>query len=100
MSLLSEKEANNRGEKLIKYHCIRHQEALDAQTLGMKHVMDMAVKSVNFLKSRGLNHRQFKTFLEQSEADFGDVIYLTAVRWLSRGATLRWSAHRTVISHI
>uniref|UniRef100_A0A672FRL1 SPIN-DOC-like zinc-finger domain-containing protein n=1 Tax=Salarias fasciatus TaxID=181472 RepID=A0A672FRL1_SALFA len=89
VSLLSEKVANNGGEELIKYHCIIHQEALAAQTLDMKHVMDIVVKTVNFLKSRGLNHRQFKTFLEQSEADFGDVIYFTAVRWLSRGATLK-----------
>lgn len=89
MSLLSEKVANNGDEKLIKYHCIIHQEALAAQTLDMKHVMDIVVKTVNFLKSRGLNHRQFKTFLEQSEADFSDVIYFTAVRWLSRGATLK-----------
>lgn len=89
VSLLSEKVANNGGEKLIKYHCIIHQEALAAQTLEMKHVMDIVVKTVNFLKSRGLNHLQLKTFLAQSEADFGEVIYFTAVRWLSRGATLK-----------
>ena len=89
VSLLSEKVANSGGEKLIKYHCIIHQEALAAQSLEMKHVMEIDVKTVNFLKSRGLNHRQFKTFLEQSEADFGDVIYFSAVRWLSRGATLK-----------
>uniref|UniRef100_A0A8C5CPG7 SPIN-DOC-like zinc-finger domain-containing protein n=1 Tax=Gadus morhua TaxID=8049 RepID=A0A8C5CPG7_GADMO len=88
VSLLSEKVANSGGEKLIKYHCIIHQEALAAQTLEMKHVL-IVVKTDHFLKSRGLNHRQFKTFLEQSEADFGEVIYFSAVRWLSRGATLK-----------
>uniref|UniRef100_A0A8C5BW02 SPIN-DOC-like zinc-finger domain-containing protein n=1 Tax=Gadus morhua TaxID=8049 RepID=A0A8C5BW02_GADMO len=89
VSLLSEKVANSGGEKLIKYHCIIHQEALAAQTLEMKHVTEIVVKTDYFLKSRGLNHRQFKTFLEQSEADFGEVIYFSAVRWLSRGATLK-----------
>ncbi|KAJ4941574.1 hypothetical protein JOQ06_011453 [Pogonophryne albipinna] len=89
VSLLSDKVANNGGENLIKYHCIIHQEALAAHTLEMKPVMDIVVKTVNFLKSRGLNHRQLKTFLVQSEAEFGDVIYFTAVRWLSRGATLK-----------
>ena len=59
VSLLSEKVGNSGGEKLIKYHCIIHQEALAAQTLEMKHVMEIVVKTVN-LKSRGLNHRQFK----------------------------------------
>lgn len=47
VSLLSEKVANNGGEKRIKYHCIIHQEALAAQTLEMKHVMDIVVKTVN-----------------------------------------------------
>ena len=89
VSLLSEKVANSGGEKLIKYHCIIHQEVLAAQTLEIEHVMDIVVKTVNFLKYRGLNHRQFKTFLEQSETDFGDVIYFSAVRGLSRGATLK-----------
>ena len=87
--LLSEKVANNGDEKLIKYHCIIHEEALAAQTLEMKHVMAIVVKTVNFLKSRGLNHRQFKTFLERSEAVFVDVIYFSVFRWLSRGATLK-----------
>lgn len=89
VSLLNDKVANKGGENLIKYHCIIHQEALAAHTLEMKHVMDNVVKTVNFLQSRALNHCKFKTFLEQSEAEFGDVIYFTAVRWLSRGATLK-----------
>ncbi|KAK0135368.1 General transcription factor II-I repeat domain-containing protein 2B [Merluccius polli] len=89
VSLLSEKVVNNGGEKLVRYHCIIHQEALAAQMLKMKHVMDIVVKTVNFLKSRGLIHCQFKAFLAQSEADFGNVIYFTAVRWLSRDATLK-----------
>ena len=33
VSLLSEKVVNNGGEKLVRYHCIIHQEALAAQTL-------------------------------------------------------------------
>ena len=51
--------------------------------------MTVVVRTVNLIKSRGLNHREFKKFLEESEEDFGDVIYFTAVRWLSRGATLK-----------
>lgn len=58
VSLLSDKVANNGGENLIKYHII-HQEAVAAHTLEMKHVTDIVVKTGNFLKSRGLNHRQF-----------------------------------------
>ncbi len=85
VSLLCDKVSKNGGENIIKYHCIIHQKTLAAHTLEMGHVMDIVVKTVNLIKSRGLNHRQFNMFLEQLEAEFGDVIYFTAIRWLSRG---------------
>ncbi|KAK6490688.1 general mRNAion factor II-I repeat domain-containing protein 2-like, partial [Huso huso] len=89
VALISKKVLEDGGVDIIHYHCIIHQEAIAAHVLGMGHVMDIVIKTVNLIKSRGLNHRQFKAFLEQSEAEFGDVIYFTAVRWLSRGATLK-----------
>ncbi len=36
--------------------------------------MDIVVKTVHFIKSRGLNHRQFKDFLEQCEAESGEIL--------------------------
>lgn len=51
--------------------------------------MDFVFKSVNFIRSRVLKHRQFQTFLEEMNADFGDVLYHTDVRWLSRGSVLK-----------
>ena len=50
--------------------------------------MNVVVKCVNFIKKTGLNHRQFKTFLEECNAEYEDVVYFAAVRWLSKGATL------------
>ena len=50
------------GDKLIKFHCIIHQESLCAVTLHMEEIMKVAVKVVNYIKSNGLNHRQFKEF--------------------------------------
>ena len=41
---------------LIKIHCIIHQEALCAKVLHIKTVMDVVVKAVNIILSRGLNH--------------------------------------------
>lgn len=29
------------------------------------------LKAVNFIKSRGLNHRQFQEFLQETNAEFG-----------------------------
>ena len=55
----------------------------------MKHVVDPVVKIVNFIRARGLNHRQFITLLEDFDSDYSDVPYHTAVRWLSMGKVLR-----------
>lgn len=50
--------------------------------------MKVVIKTVNFIKSKGLNHRDFQTFLEQMESEYGDVLYYSKVRWLSSGKML------------
>ena len=37
--------------------------------------MKKVVSTINFIKSRALNHRQFQQFLEDVEAECGDLIY-------------------------
>ena len=69
-------------------HCIVHQEALCAKSASMKEVMGVVVKVVNFIISRGLNHRQFRDFLEAAKAQYGDLLYHCEVRWPSRGTML------------
>jgi hypothetical protein len=71
-----------------KVHCIIHQEALCAKTSNLKDVMDVVVKAVNVILSRGLNHRQFRQLLSEAENQYGDLLYFCDVRWLSRGAML------------
>ena len=51
--------------------------------------MKIVVETVNFIRARGLNHRQFKAFLEECESICDDVIYFSNVRWLSRASTLK-----------
>ena len=51
--------------------------------------MPVFVKSVNFIRSRGLNHRQFQSFFESIEDEYRYILYYTDVRWLSRGAVLK-----------
>jgi hypothetical protein len=46
------------------------------------------VSTVNFRRS-ALNHRQFQQFLLDVEAEYGDVLYHTEIRWLSRGKLLK-----------
>ncbi|XP_065642483.1 general transcription factor II-I repeat domain-containing protein 2A-like [Hydra vulgaris] len=50
--------------EIISYHCIIHQEQLCAKVLEMKNVMELVIHTVNFIRSRGLNHRRFKQLLE------------------------------------
>lgn len=75
-------------QDVITHHCVIHQENLCAKTLEMKHVMEKVVLVVNFIRSRGLNHREFKSFLEEVGCAHDDVIYFCQVRWLSKAATL------------
>lgn len=78
----------NGGQEFWIFHCILHQEALCCKTLQMDHVMSVVVKTVNFIRARGLNHRQFDTFLSDNDIHAG-LPYHTDVRWLSRGAVLK-----------
>ena len=50
--------------------------------------MIVVVKTVNFIRARGLNHHQFDTFLRDNDIQT-DLPYHTEVRWLSQGAVLK-----------
>ena len=68
---------------LMKCHCILHQENLGTKALKVDNVMQIIIKMVNFIRAKGSNHHQFQEFLKSTEADYGDIIYFSEVRWLS-----------------
>ncbi|XP_076343226.1 general transcription factor II-I repeat domain-containing protein 2A-like [Tachypleus tridentatus] len=74
---------------VVWHHCIVHQENLVAKSLKFKHVTDIVFSTVNWIRANALNHRQFKQFLVDINADYGDVIIFTAVRWLSRSSVIK-----------
>ncbi|XP_077573515.1 general transcription factor II-I repeat domain-containing protein 2-like [Stigmatopora nigra] len=92
----------NPEQDLIFLHCIIHQESLCKSVLQLNHVMDPVVKLVNFIRARGLNHRQFITFLEETDADHQDLLYQSRVRWLSLGKVLQrvWELKEEIISFL
>ncbi|XP_076816403.1 general transcription factor II-I repeat domain-containing protein 2-like [Clavelina lepadiformis] len=70
-------------------HCILHQESLVAKSLNMSNVMDVVTTTVNWIRVNALNHRKFKKFLADTDAEYGDLIMFTAVRWLSRATCVK-----------
>lgn len=81
-------QAANGGGDFWTFHCILHQEALCCKSLKMDHVMEVVVRTVNFIRARGLNHRQFDSLLSDCNITHG-LPYHTEVRWLSRGTVLK-----------
>ncbi|PNF15523.1 hypothetical protein B7P43_G16685 [Cryptotermes secundus] len=76
-------------EMLTKYN-LKWNQLKCVTTDGGKNMSgtEPVVSTVNFIRSRGLNHRQFGDFLSEVEAEYPDLPYHTAVRWLSSGKIL------------
>ncbi|GLV33430.1 hypothetical protein CBL_20169 [Carabus blaptoides fortunei] len=72
-------------------HCIVHQEALCGLSLKLRDVMDKVCKITNLIRggNRSLTHRKFKTFLDELQAAYGDLLLHSNIRWLSAGKCLK-----------
>ncbi|XP_039610054.1 general transcription factor II-I repeat domain-containing protein 2-like [Polypterus senegalus] len=85
---------------LVAYHCIIHQSALCSKLCDeLAEVMSTLVKLVNFLRCNStLQHRLFRSFLEEMSAEFGDLLLHNDVRWLSKGRVLErfWNLREDV----
>lgn len=69
-------------------NCKWHQEALCCKSLKIENVVEVVIKTVNLIWSRGLNHCQFDSLLREKDHNYGLPNH-TEVRRLSRGAVLR-----------
>ena len=76
-SLIKKELASNNVDMhdFTAFHCIIHQQNLCAKSVKFDHIMKKAVSTINFIESRALNHHQFQQFLEDVEAECGDLIY-------------------------
>ena len=66
--------------ELTVYHYIIHQEVLCGKALRMEHVISFITRVVNFTRAKGLNHRQFNSFLKEFDLKDRDVPYHTEMR--------------------
>ena len=57
------------------------------------------VSVVNTIRARALNHRQFKSLIEDMEVEYEDVIHHNSVRWLSLGKVIKrvWVLHYEIL---
>ncbi|XP_067125072.1 general transcription factor II-I repeat domain-containing protein 2A-like [Centruroides vittatus] len=77
------------GREIFVNHRIIHQENLCAKRSSLPNVTVPIIKLISFIKSRALNHREFKEFPKDLETEYGDVVFNTEVGRLSRGAMLK-----------
>jgi hypothetical protein len=88
-SLITKDVKNATDRDWFLYHCLIHQKNLCAKSVNMTSVVTAVAKLVNYIRSKGLNHRQFQQFLSDMGSENGDVLYYTEVRWSSRGRMLK-----------
>ncbi|XP_077301672.1 general transcription factor II-I repeat domain-containing protein 2-like [Arctopsyche grandis] len=74
---------------LIALHCIIHQQVLCKNVLKVDHVTSRVIKLVNLIRSSGLKHRQFISFLEDLDAEYTYIPFHSHIRWLSLGNVLQ-----------
>jgi hypothetical protein len=74
---------------VTRYHCLIHQESLCAKSLKAKSMMTIITKVVNFICSKGMNHREFQDLLQILETEFEDVVYYCEVQCQSHGKMLK-----------
>ena len=71
-------------------HCLIHREALASQQPSgdLNGVLEVAVKTVNFIKARPLKARLFQRLCDELGAHYNNLLFYCTARWLSKGKVL------------
>ena len=77
------------NKELIILHCIIHQEALCAKSVALNTILKDTNCIILFIRANTLHHRRFREILCSSETSAEDILYHSAVRWLSIRETSR-----------
>ena len=86
VKLLQNETSKVGNNSVMQFLCVTYQKTLCAKSLKMENVMSSVTKTVNFIRSKGLRHRQFQDLLRSLEVDFEDVSLLRntlALSWKS-----------------
>ena len=71
-------------------HCLIHGEALASQQLSgdLNGVLEVVVKTVNFIKARPLKARLFQRLCDELGAHYNNLLFYCTAKWLSKGKVL------------
>ena len=62
------------AQNIAVSHCIIHQKNLCTKVLDFAEILGNVVQCVNYIRARGLNHRQLKAFLDEPDTEYSDVV--------------------------
>jgi len=72
-------------------HCVIYRQPLATKTLPeeLANVLKLAIKLVNFVKSKALNPRIFKKHCVELDSEYDTLLFHTEIHWLSKGNILK-----------
>ncbi|XP_065663048.1 general transcription factor II-I repeat domain-containing protein 2-like [Hydra vulgaris] len=73
--------------------CIGIIEVLCGKIIDLDYVIKRIASVVNFIRARGLHHRQFASLLNEKDSEYEDLPYYTETRWLSCHKVLKAFNH-------
>ena len=93
------KEYNNK--QLTNLHCIMHQEVLCVKSVTLNATLKEVNQIILYICTNALHHWQFRELLQLSETSAEDILYHTAVYWLSQGQTSRQvlQLHKEIVKY-
>jgi len=77
--------------RISNRHSITHMWVSCSKILAFDYAISVVVSIVNYSRSRRLNHRVFKSFLEKAGAEYADLVYHAEVRRLSQAKIIQGS---------
>ncbi|XP_078037668.1 general transcription factor II-I repeat domain-containing protein 2-like [Augochlora pura] len=73
---------------VVTIHSIIHVQHLCAKCIQFDNVVSVVVKTTNAIQTYGLQNSQFRSFLEELEAEYIELPYHNNIKWLSCGKIL------------
>ena len=81
-------KVKSKAPGVVITHCLIHLQALAGKSIDLDNTMKEVVNVIGEIKSDKLPHPQFQALHVELECHYPDMIYFTAVRWLSKGKVL------------